>query len=228
MRGIIILFFYGFGVLLFMTSIGLLFTLYSDYFIAALILSLMVYLSVTAVFYRYTNRITNRLKDVLLLFSANSMAKKLSNEHIIIFEKKDGAWICQSDLPIILDLNGYLFEKSFILAWIIRNLRYSTISDRQPLKRIYSFQCPIKRFKKVTVRFIDNGKPFDYVIVKNGVSCHTLLTRVITKARYCLDLSGRYSATRFKDVESINEEQYLAETTALFGKDGAFSKMFRY
>ena len=228
MIGIIILFFYGFCMLLFIASIGLLFTPYYYYFVAALILSLMVYLSVTVAFYRYTNRITNRLKDVLLLFSANSMAKRFSDEHIIIFEKKEGEWICQSDPSIILNLNGYLFEKSFILAWIIRNLRYRTISDRQPLKRIYSFQHPIKRFKKVMVRFIDKGKPFDYIIVKNGVSRHTILTRAITKARFCLDLSGRYSATRFKDVESINEKQYLAETTVLFGKDGAFSKMFRH
>ena len=183
----------------------------SGYFLPFLALTLILTLITLFSFYGHTIRTNRKLKEILLEFDATPMMQKKEDGHHLYFEKSDDRWVCPAYPVISFDLSGYLFPKSYILAWIIRNLRYPTISRKLPQKRIMSFYCPVKRFHRVTVHFDDNGKQFQYVIVNNGVSKNTWITKKITEANYSSYFHSQYFSKELNRVTGLNEVFYHYE-----------------
>lgn len=210
MRRFLIIFFF----ILFILSLALFvyfLCMKSGYLSLFLFLTLCFTLITLYTFYGHTIHTNRKLIEILLKFDATPMMQKEEDGHHLYFEKSDDRWICSTYSVISFDLHGYLFPKSYILAWIIRNLRYSTISRKLPQKRIMSYRCPVKRFHRVTVHFNNNGKESHYVIVNNGISKNTYITKKITEANYSSYFDNQFFYKWLNEVTGLNEVFYHYE-----------------
>lgn len=193
-------------ILVLLTAIVFLFTPLYPYSIAVFVLGAILDLLALTLFYKYIAKSIDKQKEKLLIRIKN----RVYDSDTIVFEKKNGKWICEKDSDIAFDLNGYLFQKSFITAWITRNIRYSTVSNRLKLIKLLSFRLKVKSHKNLRVSFINGTKRKDYCLVKNYVSRHTILTRAINKSKYH-ERFGRYTFNYMKRVHTVNEKIYLEE-----------------
>ena len=123
---------------------GIWFTNYYYYAPALLFLACLVYLLIAITFFKWTNKELEKQKSTLL--SANLNINKIKDcfdkTAIIEFERNNGKWICKND-EIVLDLQGYLFQKSFIIAWIVRSIRYGTVSSQLEIIKLLNMNLKI-------------------------------------------------------------------------------------
>ncbi len=196
------------NVLLFVIAIASLFINYS-YFIAIIVVCIMLYLVIATIFYEYTRNTLNKEKDNLLLFNSSKFFSKRKQIKVIEFFKVHNKWICNQDEKIEFALSRYLFKKSFILASVIRAVRYTTVSNHQNLIRLFNFRLKINNIESFIVRFVDGNKVKEYQIVKEYISRNTMLSRAVTKSKYYKDYLGRYSYKDLKMVQKIDESIYL-------------------
>ena len=107
-------------------------------------------------------------------------------------------------------LENYLFKKSFVIARIIRELRYPIVSNRLILSKLLSLKLKINNLDNLIVRFVNKNKIKEYVLVREYISRNTILLRAISKSRYYdLYLSNRSYSEYMKKIEKINENIYL-------------------
>lgn len=93
------------------------------------------FLSWYIIFNKHTNKYPiNRISEYYIE-DLKKILRKNGNSFEIQFVKKDNNWICENNsLLVKLDLNGYAFEKAYLISYVIRNLRYPLISNKQPFK----------------------------------------------------------------------------------------------
>lgn len=199
------------NIIILFAMVFLLFTSLYPYSVPLLMISVALYLFISITFFKRTNTMLNKQKDKLLLLKINKIKIRENDMEVIEFEKKDGKWISKKDESIVLDLQGYLFQKSFIKAWIIRNIRYRVVSNRLQLIKLSAFKLRVSNTKDLKIRFIEGDKHREYLVVKNNVSKNTILTRSITKSKYHTDFLSAYSYRYQRRVKEINEEIYLDE-----------------
>ena len=109
-----------------------------------------------------------------------------------------------------LDLNGYAFEKSYLISYVIRNLRYPLISNKKPFKYLFANRFFIKKNMNVKLIIINKNKRTEKMIVKNGISKYGFIAKHISFAPFYLSgLSNEnYQSIRKFLVEEYNSPNY--------------------
>lgn len=162
------------------------------------------------VFYRHTNKYPrNDLSDYYIRNFKKILNKK--NEYFEIkFVKNNNIWICENNSQIVkLDLNGYAFEKSYLISYAIRNLRYPLISNKKPFKYLFVNRFFIKDNMNVKLIMINKNKRTEKMIVKNGISKYGFIAKYITFAPFYLSgLSNRHFQSILKFKSYIDEQKY--------------------
>lgn len=198
------------NVLFLLFSICLFFTPYYYFSLAIIVIVMSIYLLVSIMFFKYTNRQLELEKKTLIALKITKIINEKNGINNIEFEFKNNKWICVKDKNIQFKLNNYLFKKSFIIARIIRELRYPIISNKLNLSKLLSYKLKITNIDNLYLRFINGNKIKNYIIVKNGVSKNTILSRIISKSKYySYDFSNRIYNRNLKKIEKINENIYL-------------------
>lgn len=209
LTGILIIFLSIINIIVLSILVIIIFTPFYEYSIALGFISIVLYLVVSITFFKYTNKTLKKEKNNLILLSINKIKSSVEGTSVIEFERIGNKWICKKDDNILLDLQGYLFQKSFIMAWIIRNIRYSSISNQLKLIKLLNFKLKVKNNENLKIRFMVGTKCKEYLIVENYISKNSILTRSIIKSKYYLCFLSAYSLKYMKEVKRINEKIYL-------------------
>lgn len=198
------------NVLFLLFSICLFFTPYYYFSIAIIVIVMSIYLLVSIMFFKYTNRQLELENDTLIALKITKIINEKNGINYIEFEFKNNKWICVKDKNIQFKLDNYLFKKSFIIARIIRELRYPIISNKLNLSKLLSYKLKITNIDNLCLRFINGNKINNYIIVKNGVSKNTILSKIISKSKYYSYYFSNEIYNRYlKKIEKINENIYL-------------------
>lgn len=198
------------NVLFLLFSICLFFTPYYYFSIAIIVIVMSIYLLVSIMFFKYTNRQLELEKDSLIALKITKIMNEKNGINYIEFDFKNNKWICVKDKNIQFKLDNYLFKKSFIIARIIRELRYPIISNKLNLSKLLSYKLKITNIDNLCLRFINGNKINNYIIVKNGVSKNTILSKIISKSKYYSYYFSNEIYNRYlKKIEKINENIYL-------------------
>ena len=175
-----------------------------------LLTSMISWLVGEIIFYKHTNKYP--LNDISEYYtkSFKKLLIKKDNCFEIQFVKKNNIWVCENDsLLIKLNLNGYAFEKSYLISYVIRNLRYPLISRKRPFKCLFTNKFFIKKKLNIKLRIIDGDKVTEKIIVKNGVSKYGFIAKQITFSPFYLSaLSNRHLQYIYKLKSYIDEKQY--------------------
>lgn len=158
-----------------------------------LFVAIMSYLVGYIVFHKYTNKYP--LNDISEYYT-NDFKRLLVKKDSCLeiqFVKRDNAWFCENgSLSVKLDLSGYAYQKSYLISYVIRNLRYRLISTKRPLKYLFADKFFIKPALNVKLQMLDGDKKYEKMIVINGVSKYGFLARRITFSPFYLSgLSNR-------------------------------------
>ena len=186
------------------------FSQYYYYSIPLFIIGLILYIIEYCFFNRYTMKYPRNDMLEFENFDYKKAIKKEDGMNLIIFVNDHGIWSCEYFNKIIrLDLRGYLFQKSYLRAFVIRNLRYASISNKKPLKYLfkkklysgYNYDIFLKTVSKKTIL---------KKIVCKGVSINTLISLMINKSRYYKSFITARTAYRLENfIGPINEKIYM-------------------
>lgn len=192
------------------SAILLLFTPWYYYSTAFAFLSMVLYLTIAIIFCKYTNKYLKKEKENLKSFRLSKSVDKTNTVYVIDFVYVDNKWVCKQNNRIAFALDGYLFKKSFIIARVVREVRYSTISNQIKLIKLLNFRLKINNFDNLMIRFTDNNKIKEFWVVKNHISQNTVLSKAISKSNYYGYFFNANDTLRYlKITKKINEELYL-------------------
>lgn len=207
--GILLIIFSACNVLLFFLTIYLLFTPVYYYFIASFMFMVLFYLLISIMFFKYAKKQLSKEKNNLKIFELKKNIENVNGVNIIEFINRDNKWISKQE-QLEFKLDNFIFKKSFIIARIIREVRYSVVSNQMKLSNLLNYQLKVHKIDNLVVRFVDNEKTKEFIVVKNYISKNTILSRAITKAKYFALYLDRKSYVRYmRVIEKINEKIYL-------------------
>lgn len=192
-------------ILLLSLGVFLMFTSYYYFSIAIFFIIMVLYLFISIIFFKHTNNQFEKEKDILKTFKLIKCIRKENGVNIIDFKLKNNKWINEKDENLIFDLDHYLFKKSFIMARIIRELRYPIVSNQLNLSKLFNLKLKINNIDNLIVRFVGKNDIKEYVLVKEYISKNTILSQAISKSRYYdVYLSNRSYSKYMKKIEKIN------------------------
>jgi len=143
--------------------------------------SIMSFLVGSIAFYKTANKYP--LNDISE-YHINNFKKlliKAEDFYVIQIFKKDGLWVCENNSQSIkLNLGKYLFQKSYLISYVVRNLRYTLISNKLPWKHLFDNKFFIKKDLNVKLVLIDGEKKYEKFIVHNGMSKYGFIAKQIT------------------------------------------------
>ena len=203
-----------------LTFIVLLFVYPSgDSSILFLLLSFIIsYLVGILLFYKTTNKYP--LNDVSEYHVSNFKKMLIKNGDFfeIQFFKKDGFWLCVNNSQLIkLNLGKYLFQKSYLISFVVRNLRYPLISKKLPLKYLFVNKFFIKEDLKVKLILINGDKRVEKFIIINGMSRYGLIAKHITFSPfYQYALSNRTLQGINKSIPYIINERIYQQRSFIW------------
>ena len=198
-----------FNIFLLMASIVLYFMDCSSQSIAALMYMIVIYCLIYLLFSKYTKHYLKKEKDALLSFKIINCIKREKGIGVVEFRRRDNQWHCVRDENVRFQLQGYLFKKSFIIAMVIRAVRYPAVSKRLELLNLFIRKLENNKIDELIVRFVDNDVIKEYYVVKNYMSKNVLLSQEVTKSQYYDNFTyGRSYAYLFRK-EKIDEKIYL-------------------
>ncbi len=208
--GILLIILSIFNILLFVSCICLIFTSFYYYSIVIFFMVMILYLFISIIFFKHTNKILEKEKYILKSFKLIKCIRKENEINIIEFKLNNNKWVSEKDESLSFAINNYLFRKSFIIARIIRELRYPIVSNQLNLSKLLKLKLKINNIKNLILRFDDGNDIKEYILVKEYISKNTVLSRAISKSRYYeLYLSNRSYYKYMKKTEKINENIYL-------------------
>lgn len=208
--GILLIIMMIINILLSILCIFLIFTSFFYYSIAIFFIIMVLYLIISITFFKYTNRQLKKEQHNLMSFKLIKCIRKEKGVNVIEFKLKNNKWVNEKDESISFTLDNYLFKKSFIIARIIRELRYPIVSNQLVLAKLFNLKLKINDIDNLIVKFIDSNGSKEYVLVKEYISKNTILSQVISKSKYYdLYLSNRSYNKYMKKIEKINESIYL-------------------
>ena len=129
-------------------------------------------------------------------------------EGTICFNSFDGKYLCKNNNGefIKFDLKGFLLKKSFIRAFVVRQIRYKVVSNKLKISKLFLLKLKGKYKYDKLYLIIDNHK---YLVFSNGVSRNTIISSEISKSKY----GSLYNSVRTyfggNVVEEVNERIYL-------------------
>ena len=192
------------------TTVIICFTIYYYYSILLFVISLILFLITITLFHKKTNKYPlNDIEkcDILKDFCTKSSEDK--NLKIITFKLENGYWICNSEgRTIKLDLSGYLFPQIYIKSFVIRNLRYKVISQKQPLNMLFKNKLFIKKDLNLNLVIISGNKVAEYNLVRNGISKYGLMCREITKSPFYHFFLSNRALNSLNRITFIDENIY--------------------
>lgn len=167
-------------------------------------------------FWKYTNTYPKNVIFDYETFHFKVTSQILQKQINIEFYYNQGKWRSTSfESNLTLDLSGYIFQKSFINAYITRQLRYKTYNaTNKKLRWFFRRRMKIDGFQNVNIYvfFRKNGVCTNKKIVKNGVSVCPFISRVINYSKYYKDilLAGPLDGTRtlMNNTSKYNEKKY--------------------
>ena len=184
------------------------FNLTGVHYIPFVMLSIVTLLFGIIAFYKKTSKFPKNDLSEYDKFDWKKFVTNVDGNNIIIFEKKDGIWVCDNgERAVKLDLSGYLFQRAYLVSYVIRNMRYPLISDKKPLKFLFANSFAIKnRNIEIKLVTIDGTNRKEKTIVKNGVSRYGFLPRQITLSVFHLHLYSNYSYQRIRRFKTYMDE----------------------
>lgn len=129
------------------------------------------------------------------------------NEANITFYSHGDIYLSRTDDSIIeFNLKGFALKKSFIRAFVVRQIRYKAVSKKLKISKLFSInlKCDYKYDK---LYLIINGHKS--LIFSNGISKNTLLSSEISKAKFAAMYSSHRAYSSSNAVEEMNEKIYL-------------------
>ena len=157
------------------------------YFLLALLLGGIL-------FYQITNKFPrNDLSEYYLPKDFKKLLVKNGEGRTIQFVKKNGVWICENNkYAVKLDLSGYLFQKSYLVSFVVRNLRFPVISRKLPYEKyLFRNKFLLDKRENITLIIIDGDKKSELPIVRNGISRYGFIAKHITESHECWSLIFR-------------------------------------
>lgn len=196
---------------LLMITIGLVFSPYYYYAVLTFFFFCVFFLSVLVIFRVNTRKYPRNTGAEFTQVEIHKVQKMIHGAYHLFFRKEHGVWICEyNDDKICLDLQQYLFQKSFICAYVTRQLRYPWIHKKRPLADLfrYRFMLPDYQNKDLFVHFTSKKGEKKIKVVKQGVSHFNFLTQGITEALF--NIVPQHSYHRLERVVMpINEEIFM-------------------
>ncbi len=184
-------------------AIAIAFTSYFYYSIALVMPACLSFLLLTIVFYKLSRNCLNYKIDNYYHFE-----KYIDKHNIIKFKYENKKWILD-DEKFVLEFSfkkEFIFQKSYILAFLVRNLRYKYIKNQKPIACLFKKKFKISNNEKIIAIFIKDNKTKQYVISNNGRSKYTFLSREITKSKFACHLYYTHFNNEYLSViENVNE-----------------------
>ena len=133
--------------------------------------------------------------------------KNDKNEGYIIFKSINNIYSCEGvDSTINFDLNGFMLKKSFIRAFVLRQMRYKTVSEKLKISKLFSLKLKCKYKYDKLYLVINNHK---YIIFSNGISKNTILSSEISKAKFAYMYNSFRGFVDCNMILQIDEKRYL-------------------
>lgn len=183
---------------------------YYYYSILLFVIGVILYIIEYCFFNIYTMKYPRNDMVEFENFDYKKAIKKEDGMNLIIFVNDHGIWSCEYSNKIIrLDLRGYLFKKSYLRAFVIRNLRYTSISNKKPLKYLFKKKFYSGYNYDIFLKTISKKSNVVKIVCK-GVSINTLLSLMINKSRYYKSFITARTAYRLENfIGPINEKIYM-------------------
>ena len=139
----------------------------------------------------------------------NFINKYDNKEGAIIFNSFNNEYICKNNgSEIKFNLKGFMLKKSFIRAFVIRQIRYKSVSNKLKISKLFSIKLKCKLKYNKLYLIIDDHK---YLIFSNGVSRNTFLSAEISMSKYAAMYLSAKTFIYGNVIEEINEKYYLEE-----------------
>lgn len=172
------------------------------------ILYCISYIIMYTFFSKYTNTFPkNKLTQNIIRES------DLKNDFDIIATDRNGIYTLNiNGREINIDLSNYLFKKNYIVALLIRNFRYYYVSNKRPLKYLFSHKIKVSNTNlNCKILFYKNGNLIKEVKVMNNSVCKvTFLQNQIDKSKYYTYFYSNWSQSQYinKRICRMNEQIY--------------------
>ena len=176
-----------------------------QYAIIPLIIFFILLLFFRMWFYHRCRKYINLNRNIIKI--DNFINKYDNKEGAIIFNSFNNEYICKNNgSEIKFNLKGFMFKKSFIRAFTVRQIRYKAISNKLKISKLFSIKlkCKCKYDKLYLV--INKHK---YLIFSNNISKNTFLSSEISKAKFAAMYNSMRTYFASNVVEEINEKIYL-------------------
>jgi len=138
-----------------------------------------------------------------------SLPKNIETNIVLKFVNQNGVWTYNYDnQEIKINLKGYLFPTSFIKSYVIRQLRYQLVNKKLPLTDLFRRKLPIEKYaaNNIYIETINNKSIIRSIVVRQGVSLHTLFSQLISQSSYYRDLLFMRSLVSLKRNKSFIDE----------------------
>lgn len=162
------------------------------------------------VFYRTTNKYPLNNLSEYHIENFEDLFVKENDVYVIKFIKENRVWVCANEAKKVkLNLGTYLFQKSYIISYVIRNVRFPLVSGIRPLKSFLENKFLIRERIDLKLVLINGKKKYEKLIIKKGISEYGYLAREITYSPFYLKgLTHNSLRILLKTTIEIDEEKY--------------------
>ena len=199
-----------FSLLIFIISISILpisLMINSDILLVIGILLPIILATVSIIlFWEYTMQYP---KNEVEEFKNISLPKNIETNIVLKFVNQNGVWTyCHDNREIKINLKGYVFPTSFIKSYVIRQLRYQLVNKKLPFTDLFRRKLLIEKYatNNIYIETINNKRTIRSIVVRQGVSLHTLLSQLISQSSHYRDLLFMRSLVSLKRNKSFIDE----------------------
>lgn len=155
-----------------------------------LLLTLVLSLTLYIVFSQFTNLYPlNDLPDDYF-DKIKTLYLKGKEGVINIYEQEIGIW--RIDNQFYFDMRDFIFQKSYICSYFIRNIHYPIINkNKLRLKKLFG-SLATEKYTNFNIIFHYKDKTKECVIVQNSKTKTTPLRSLLIRSAFYLDPFGRY------------------------------------
>lgn len=188
-----------------------------SYFLVYYILALIILFIISFIFFcKYVNYYPRPERGIYnTKFNVYNAIKLENNIKYIDFTLNDnGFFICETKnlSKLKLDLRGFIFKKNYIRSYVVRNLRYQTVSNKLKFNRLFNCKLKISKIDNLILRINIKNKKFLYCVVNEYISRYSLICKLINELKYYSFLISlvppRIHKPIFLEVITINEELF--------------------
>lgn len=179
------------------------------YFAFTFISSLLTY----SAFNLYTNKYPLNMDKYMRRFSVLKAIKIINGRKTITFIREGSKFICEdkSFSKVIIDLDGYMFKKTYIANYVTRNIRYKEVSGNIAFfNNFFKKKLHISVIDNLNLIIIDNDKEYKMKIIENNYSKISILNKLILGSKHAKYSSvPRRTIKQYSDMEKRNRTTYI-------------------